>query len=135
MEKNTFMIIGIVLVLCVVAFFIYKYFKDSKKVETLHETGYQILENDQPLKLPNEGVLAILAPWCGYCKKLKASKVLEKASDSIKIVEISDKHQDCIDIMKKVKAPGFPSLIVVRNGNMKLFEGDRTVEGILNEFN
>ena len=135
MNNSTLMIIGGVVVFLIVAYLVY-YFMYKRKPAPSGESGYKVLSSDISVSSSlNDGLLAILAPWCGYCKKLKASKILKTVSESISVVEIDDKHPDCADIMKKVKAPGYPTLIVVRNGNMELFQGSRTVEGILKEFN
>jgi thiol-disulfide isomerase/thioredoxin len=134
MGKNTLMITVGIVVFLIVVFLIYKlvYKKQQKKIPG---SSYKVLDKKQKVSSNlNNGILAILAPWCGYCKKMKASGLLKKVSETISVVEIDDKHPDSAGIMEKLKAPGFPTLIVVTNGKMSLYKGDRSVEGILKEF-
>lgn len=123
-----------ILVFLIVVFLIYKFVYKKKQMFN-SGSGYRVLDKKQKVSSNlNNGILAILAPWCGYCKKMKASGLLKKVSETISVVEIDDKHPDSAGIMEKLKAPGFPTLIVVTNGKMSLYKGDRTVEGILKEF-
>jgi thiol-disulfide isomerase/thioredoxin len=134
MGKNTLMITVGILVFLIVVFLIYKLVYKKKQMFN-SGSGYRVLDKKQKVSSNlNNGILAILAPWCGYCKKMKASGLLKKVSETISVVEIDDKHPDSAGIMEKLKAPGFPTLIVVTNGKMSLYKGDRTVEGILKEF-
>lgn len=83
-------------------------------------------------KLDEKTFVAILAPWCGFCKKIKESGVLEKLSKKIKVIEIDDKHPQAEDIMESANSEGFPTLIIYKNNNFYKYKGDRSLNSLLN---
>lgn len=124
-------------------------YNSSRDASTILRAMKQIeVSNETPIKVPeslNEGDVRnkirnyhtngkkvctfFLAPWCGYCKKLKNEKVMEKlAKRGITVMEIDDKHP----MAKSMKLPGFPSLICWKNGTVPvMYEGDRSVDDIM----
>jgi len=76
----------------------------------------------------NKVVTAFLADWCGHCKTLKASKILEKlASSGVVVLMADDKHS----ITSEMNITGFPSLYCVRNGKNVSYDGDRSAGAII----
>lgn len=75
------------------------------------------------------------APWCGHCKKLQptfeqVAKEL-KDVDGIRVAQIDAAENDFNT--KLFQVSGFPTLYFVpANGSPKVYEGSRTVMGILN---
>lgn len=77
------------------------------------------------------GLIAILADWCGYCKQLKDSGTLREISKQVPVIVLTDQHKQTAEIMKKVKAGGFPALIIYGRGRFELYEGPRDAMNIL----
>lgn len=80
-------------------------------------------------------LVAILAPWCGYCKQLKASKVLTKVASKYPVFVIDDKHPQVRQLMEAIQGRGFPSIGFYYNGSFMPYGGERTQEALLNAMN
>ena len=72
-------------------------------------------------KLRGPSLVAITAPWCGHCKRLKASGVLSDVAKKYPVIEIDDKHPQTGDLLKNLDAGGFPTLAIFNKGNMTRF--------------
>jgi len=81
------------------------------------------------------GVIAILADWCGYCKQLKESGTLREVSKKAPVYVMTDQHKQTKELMTNVKAGGFPTLIIYKNGKFELYEGPRDAMSILSKLN
>lgn len=84
-------------------------------------------------KKGQRGVIAILADWCGYCKQLKKSGTLCELSKYVPVHVMTDKHPQSVELMKSVKAGGFPTLILYGQGKVGLYEGPRDTNSILSK--
>jgi thiol-disulfide isomerase/thioredoxin len=90
----------------------------SKKLKVIHESG-------------KPGLIALLADWCGYCKQLKSSNVLDDIAKTFHVIGMNDKHPQSNYMMKGVQAQGYPTLIIFYKGSMKKYEGPRTAQAIM----
>lgn len=118
----------IILVLLVVFFLFRKIFYTEKFTNNFTKLqNYNSLES----KLKEKTLVVILAPWCGFCKKLKESGVLIKISKKIFVIEIDDKHPQVKDIMDSANSEGFPTIILYKNNNFYKYKGDRSYNSIL----
>lgn len=85
-------------------------------------------------KLPECGLVIVLADWCGYCNMFKEI-VLEKLmmagmQEEIEIVLLSDKDTE---ILEQLGVNGFPYIASVCNGKISQFRNDwKDIEAILN---
>lgn len=77
-------------------------------------------------------LIAVLADWCGFCKKLKDSNVLRDVSKTNHTLVLNDKHPQSGQLMQKVQSKGFPTLILFDGNTMKLYEGPRDANAIKN---
>lgn len=69
-------------------------------------------------------VIAVLAPWCGYCKRLKESGVLQKVAKKYPVLVIDDQHPQSGEVMKMLNSEGFPTLGIFNNGKLMPYKGD-----------
>jgi thiol-disulfide isomerase/thioredoxin len=70
-------------------------------------------------------LVAILAPWCGYCKTLKESGELRKVAKHFHVLTMDDKHPQTQEIMHLLQAEGFPALGIYFQGQLLPYRGDR----------
>ena len=123
----------LVIVIVVGVFMYLRKKKNTSKSSEAH-TGYVKLQpNDsvEDILGSNDGVVAVLASWCGHCKKLKESKELEKLSSKTMVIEVDEKHKSAKGLMKYVGSKGYPTLIVQKKNNKSLYKGDRTAVNII----
>lgn len=95
-------------------------------------------QNDNVVRKMNElekhnkvALFAILAPWCGYCKQLKKSKILTKIARKMPVVVIDDKHPQVSEVMNIIQAKGFPALGIFIDGELVPYKGPREYEQIM----
>ena len=92
----------------------------------------KVVEMMEELKRQGKcGLFALVADWCGYCKKLKESGVLNEVSKHYPVYIMSEKHKETKDFMNAVKSQGFPTLVVFYNGKIKKYEGGRDKDSIM----
>jgi thiol-disulfide isomerase/thioredoxin len=110
----------------------------SKTIETMFSggKGYHSLNNKEDLFIKLKGsknvnLIAITADWCGYCKKLKNSGVLQSVSKKYSVIELTDAHFQSKDIMKNLQAGGFPTLAIFVDGKMMPYSGPRDYDSII----
>lgn len=82
-------------------------------------------------KSKKTALVAILAPWCGYCKQLKSSGALKTVASKYDVIVMDDKHPQTEKVMETLKARGFPSLGFFSNGKLIPYDGERKAEDIL----
>ena len=70
-------------------------------------------------------LIAILAPWCGYCKSLKESGTLRKVANKFPVLTMDDQHPQTQDIMHLIQAKGFPALGIYHKGELLPYDGPR----------
>lgn len=91
-----------------------------------------ILGNFKSLdKNGNVALVAVLAPWCGYCKRLKESGELTKVSKKFPVIVLDDKHPQVNNVMNLLQAEGFPAIGIYYQGQLLPYRGDRTSKFIL----
>ncbi len=94
--------------------------------------NHNILGKVTELKRKNKTALvAVLAPWCGYCKKLKNSGVLKKIAKKYPVLVIDDKHPQTEDLMHLLQAEGFPAMGIFGHGKLFPYKGQRSYESII----
>lgn len=91
----------------------------SDKLKIIHDSG-------------RPGLVALLADWCGYCKKLKASGVLKDIAKDYSVIMMNDKHPQANYMMSGAHANGYPTLIIFHKGHMKKYDGPRDTNSIIN---
>jgi thiol:disulfide interchange protein len=90
---------------------------------------YLMNERKQPI------LVAVLADWCGFCKRLKKSGELTKVAKKMPVFVIDDQHPMHAKIMQAVKSPGFPTLAIFSKNKFHAYEGPQTADAILNVMN
>ena len=76
-------------------------------------------------------LVAVLAPWCGYCKRLKESGELRKIAKKFNVLILDDKHPQVNDVMHLLQAEGFPALGIYHQGQLMPYRGERTSKMIM----
>lgn len=76
-------------------------------------------------------LVAVLAPWCGYCKRLKESGDLRRVASRFPVVVLDDKHPQVSDVMHLLQAEGFPALGIYFQGQLLPYRGPRDKKTIL----
>lgn len=99
----------------------------------LHYTHRTVnsINNSSTDLLDKDCVIAILAPWCGHCKNLKKSGLLDQLSKYIEVKEIDDTHKNTRDIMAAVGSDGFPTIVLYRDGKLTGFRGERDISSLV----
>ena len=74
------------------------------------------------------------ADWCGYCRKFKPEWEKLKAEPNLGIeleeVDCSD-NKNVPALAKEYNVKGFPTLILVNDGNKVTYEGERSANAII----
>lgn len=92
-----------------------------------------ILKKFQELdKSKKIAIVAVMAPWCGYCKRLKSSGVLRKIANKYPVLTMDDQHPQTRDVMNAMEGEGFPSIGIYVNGKLLPYKGSREYEAIDN---
>lgn len=76
-------------------------------------------------------LVTVLAPWCGYCKRLKESGELVKVAKKFPVMTLDDKHPQVSDIMNLLQSEGFPTLGIYFQGQLLPFRGERNSKSIV----
>jgi thiol-disulfide isomerase/thioredoxin len=77
-------------------------------------------------------LVAVLAPWCGYCKHLKKSGILKDVAKKYPVLVIDDKHPQTQDVMNILQANGFPAIGIFTKTNLLPYRGPRNLKEITN---
>lgn len=87
-----------------------------------------------PKGYDGERVVFALASWCGHCKKLKESGVVDELKEDPNVpVEVNEDDEEA---NKKYEVQGFPTILKVKeDGEQVPFKGPRTAEAIKEFFN
>ncbi len=90
-------------------------------MKTLKVEGFE--ENNK------KRIVFLLASWCGHCKTLKKSGVIDELKNDNEVeVEVNEDNDKA---NKKYNVNGFPSILKVNsNGDQVTFKGSRTAEKI-----
>ena len=90
-----------------------------------------ILKKFQDLdKSKKMAVVVVMAPWCGYCKRLKSSGVLRKMANKYPVLTMDDQHPQTRDVMNAMEAEGFPAIGVYSHGKLIPYKGERSHEAM-----
>ena len=101
----------------------------KKHKENFTSCGRKNRENFQN---PAKRLVCLLASWCGHCKTLKPKlDELELDHPDINVV----RYEDDDDKNREYEVNGFPTIYCEVNGNRTLFEGPRTVQGLVDFYN
>ncbi|KAG6500670.1 protein disulfide-isomerase-like [Zingiber officinale] len=115
--------------------------KPYRKSEPIPEVNTEpvkivVADNLQEVVL-NSGknvLLEFYAPWCGHCKKL--APILDEVAISFENdadVVIAKMDATANDVPNEFNVKGYPTLYFSSaSGQLSVFEGDRTAEGIIN---
>lgn len=106
----------------------YQGFANVGAITTLKDT-----ESYEPVLKEKAAVLAVLADWCGHCTALKGSGELELLAAKVPVVIMKDTNPKSKDVFKKYSALGYPAIILIKNGEGKIYTGERTSAAILKE--
>jgi len=72
------------------------------------------------------------APWCGFCLKFEPiyeSVAKEVRDQGVRLAKIDgDKHKD---LAMRFQISGFPTIYHVHDGNVRLYDGGRTKEDLI----
>lgn len=98
---------------------------------------YKVLsKNDNIIEMLRKkdkvALVALLAPWCGYCQKLKDSGVLRQIAKKYPVFVMDDQHPQIADMMHILQAEGFPTLGIYNTENVIPYNGGRDYSSIMN---
>ena len=72
------------------------------------------------------------ADWCGYCRKFKPEWEKLKAEPNLGIeLEEVDCSNEAPKLAKEYNVKGFPTLILLNDGNKVTYEGERSADAII----
>jgi len=72
------------------------------------------------------------ADWCGYCKKFKPEWEKLKAEPNLGVqLEEVDCSNEAPALAKEYDVKGFPTLILLNDGNKVTYEGERSADAII----
>ncbi len=120
---NKYLIVGIlILAVCILAFYSYKKFTQSK------------LKKHKKLPIQQISTMSVLlcyANWCGHCHEVKDWYVELVNSSPLSNVTFTMCEEQNLpaEVLKSI--PGFPSILVFYNGQMKKYNGSRTKDDLL----
>jgi len=95
----------------------------------------KVLElSDRFLEVSNDGTWFVMfyAPWCGHCKKL--DPVWHQVSQSLHSSNVRVAKVDCTrfpGVATEYKVKGFPTLLLLKNGEVFHYKGDRAREPLV----
>lgn len=95
--------------------------------------GFTSPEGNVPQGYDGKRIAFVLASWCGHCKSLKESGVVDEvvAAKDVKV----EVNEDDEAANKKYNVSGFPTILLVKeNGETLPFKGPRTAEKIIEFF-
>ena len=95
--------------------------------------GFTSPEGNVPQGYDGKRIAFVLASWCGHCKKLKESGVVDEvvAAEDVKV----EVNEDDEAANKKYNVSGFPTILLVKgDGETVPFKGPRTAEKIIEFF-
>jgi thiol-disulfide isomerase/thioredoxin len=117
-QNNTKMIIAIIVII-IILFIIYKYY--FSKTKSIVSESYNNLNND--LKIINFNT-----SWCGYSKQFQPvwdefAKKMQGKPIEVVDMKCDEKEEMCA----KYDVPGYPYVILFKEGKQIVYDGDRTV--------
>jgi thiol-disulfide isomerase/thioredoxin len=83
----------------------------------------------------SDGVIFILAEWCGHCITLKSSREIKNLKNKMPVLELDDKHPETKGLMDQVDSRGYPTIVVVKNNKLNKYTGARTASSIFDFYN
>lgn len=90
-----------------------------------------ILERFQTFdKKSKPALIAVMAPWCGYCRQLRESGILTRVARKHPVVTLDDKHPQVENVMRLMDAKGFPAMGIYFGGKLHPYRGPRDSESI-----
>ncbi len=132
---NNFLIAGLVILVCILAFYSYKQIKSKKEVKEVVKTVKELkevkIEKYEEPSVNSVSVLLCYANWCGHCPEVKEWYIdLVNKTPLPNVIFTMCEEQDLpAEILNSI--PGFPSILIFSNGKMKKYPGNRTKEDLL----
>jgi len=109
--------------------------KDTENFTALTKGSkhYKAMKHSEQLRdvVKGDCVIAVLAPWCGHCKRLKESGELENVGKKIQVLVLDDKHPETPIVMNELKSQGFPTIGMLKNGTLRNYDGPRDASSIM----
>lgn len=99
-----------------------KHYKNMKSKERLSDV------------VKGDCCIFVLAEWCGHCKRLKASGMLEDLARDVPVIVMDDKHPEAQMVMQELQSQGFPTLGMVKDGKMMKYDGPREASAMRQAF-
>jgi len=129
----------IILAVCTLSFYGYRKFK-SKEAKPYKEANpykvskYSKLENYEEIQVQSVSKISVLlcyANWCAHCPEVKEWYVdLVNSSPLANVTFTMCEEQDLpAEVLESI--PGFPSILVFYNNQMKKYPGNRTKDDLL----
>ena len=78
--------------------------------------------------------LFVLAEWCGHCKRIKESGMLEDLARDVPVIVMDDKHPEAQMVMQELQSQGFPTLGMIKDGKMTKYDGPREASAMKQAF-
>lgn len=130
---QTLKVVGI-LSLILIAVSIYSQLYPGIPVETFQSGGDALEINSVESEMENGQKLFVLfyAPWCGHCKRVMpvwqdlAGKYSNAPNVKVRQLNCDEHGQEA----EKHEIQGFPTIILFKDGQKYVFEGERTAEGL-----
>ena len=109
--------------------------KDTENFTALTKGSkfYKSMKHSEKLSdnVKSNSVIAVLAPWCGHCKRLKDSGMLEEVAKKIPVFVLDDKHPETPVVMGELQSNGFPTIGLLKDGKLTNYEGPRDASSLM----
>jgi protein disulfide-isomerase A6 len=115
---------------------------DLKPVNNIEETGQIVTavtcnnntNNNTNNDNTNTKIYNFNTSWCGYSLRFQPvwDEFASKNNGNVEIIDVKCDNDSNKDLCNKYDIPGFPSVLKVNSNKITLYNGPRTVEGLIN---
>lgn len=117
MMNNRYAIL-ILLLIVVGGYFLFKWCQNKKSPFEMFSGGAKLY--------------FFFADWCGYCKRFKPEWEKLKAEPNLGVqLEEVDCSNEAPALAREYNVKGFPTLILLNDGNKVTYEGERSADAII----